>query len=607
LCFATINDFLASAGRRKVNLWNTSTGQLLWSVLTPDEAFAFAFSEDDKILYAATKANYTILLDVHVGSEVEKFKFSDWDEDERREHKYRRPPIQGDFSVGLGLLGVAYRGRPVSFWDLDEHEFVGQFHRSQVVYPEPFIHAFIFNPNPEINLASVSYQDGITYAFEPVTQKTQATADTDASVLAASPDGTVLATGSGDGIIKLYDFETMKLLHQIFLHQQAIRAIVFSSSGHRFFEIRGSYCNVWEPPVLVRRQPSGDDSSVDISDRVVPPPDLNNARTYGDERTVISLVPHHENDYVFCGREDGTVAVYATKTGKIVQELFIHSHNVAVDFLEWNPSQSLLASADRSGRCVVRRVSKTTLKPFDVGEPILDENPSSVLNQILMSLDGNRLLMSTSDSNLLWDTTTSTVVHCQKPVESQQTRKWISHPDTNRLLLFTGGSARVYDWKTLEQLSRPGGISLDKSDPTIVNAIFPSQSPNVCLVASKRDASSRYTVSFQLWPVKTFSLETEVSPSATFLNGIAKDFKAVVGTYKSWLVYLQHGGWVCSVNLDTIVKEKFYIRHFFIPLNWHGTAVNPMGVTQKGSIVIAVGDEVVVFHNGLDFEEKVPL
>lgn len=88
-----------------------------------------------------------------------------------------------------------------------------------------------------------------------------------------------------------------------------------------------------------------------------------------------------------------------------------------------------------------------------------------------------------------------------------------------------------------------------------------------------------------------------------------KDLEDIVGTYKSWLVYvlLQHGGWICTVNIDTASHDGFHLRHFLVPLHWHGVTVNPMVITPKGFIVMAVRDEIVVFHNGLDFEKNVPV
>ncbi|KAL4923392.1 uncharacterized protein BDV17DRAFT_277222 [Aspergillus undulatus] len=114
------------------------------------------------------------------------------------------------------MLGLVYRVRPLNFWSLEGCEYQVQFHRSGTAYTEPLVLAFIFNPSPELKLAAVSFQDGMAMTFDPDTQVVHATADTDATVLIALPDGTVLSAGTGDGIIKLYELETIKLLKQIF-------------------------------------------------------------------------------------------------------------------------------------------------------------------------------------------------------------------------------------------------------------------------------------------------------------------------------------------------------------------------------------------------------
>ncbi|KAK4222958.1 hypothetical protein QBC38DRAFT_488688 [Podospora fimiseda] len=641
LRFATANDYLVSSSRHKLCFWNTTTGELLWTIATPDETLTLAFSEDSKLLHVATAANYAMEIDVLLGREVDRFRFCDWDEEEKREYKFRRPPIHGDFNVGLNLLGVAYRTRPLSFWDLEEQEFVAQFHRSRTSYPEPFIHAFVFNPNPEINLAAVSFQDGVTYVLNPDTESTVAMADTDATVLAASPDGTVLAAGTGDGFIRLYDFETMKLLHQVFTYQQCIRSIVFNSNSSRFFEIRSNYCNIWAPSVLVRRDIS-DDSSMDVSDGATTPPELSRAPTYDEDLEIVVATPHHENNYVFCGRENGSVAAYATKSGQIAQELVERTRQGAVGFLEWNAARGILASADKGGRIVARMVSQQlkssvgsasasmgslgissgalnassgsgsasldalnpSPEPFKVGEPILDESVSfsAAVNQILVSADGKGLLVSTSEADILWNISTKPAIlirHNKHPIPRQATWTWTNHPSGKQLLLFENGSLKTYSWTTLDVLSSGDGIALDgRLRLPVIKAVFPVQSRHLCLINST------------LWttPTRQFlkHVEADTMPELTSHDSLSKNLKAVIGTYKTWLVFLQHSGWVCSANLDTITTDKVYSRHFFIPLHWHGRA-DAMTVTPKGSIVMAVRDEIMVFHNGLDFEEKVAL
>ena len=605
LAFTTIHTYLASAGRRKISFWNTFTGQMLWFCPIKDEILALAFSENSSTLFAATKANYTIVLDVHTGKMLSTFKFMDWDEDEKREHHYRRPPMHADFSVGLGLFGVVYRQRPASFWDLENNKFVGQFHRSRTVYPEPFIDAFLLNPNPEINLAAITYQDGKTVVFDPEVQEVQAEAETDTSILAASPDGLILAAGSGGGIIKLYDFETMKLLWQMLLIEQDIRAIAFNSSGTRFFDIRGDYCNVWEPSVLVRRVESEDSSSVDCSEKEPPIPDINATSAYDDSLAIVAVSAHHGSDYIFCGRENGSIAAYATKSGLKAQELFRHESNVAIDVLAWNQRENLLASADRSGGFVVRRLSNSLPGPFGISDPILNEKPTSVIRQILMNPDGKRLLVSTEEFDTLWDLTCGTVIQKHAVELSQVPRKWVSHPDLDRLFLFTNGIVKIFDWKKFEVSENSNAINIGSACWNITRVVFRSQAQNVCAVLSSIPGSTT-PPSIGLWPAKTFSPDNEHIIAPLCQSSIAKDLKAIFGPYKSWLIYLNHDGWVCSINIDTAVNDKCYIRHIFVPLQWHSALGNTsMAITPKGSVVLAVNNEVAILHNALDFEEKV--
>lgn len=142
---------------------------------------------------------------------------------------------------------------------------------------------------------------------------------------------------------------------------------------------------------------------------------------------------------------------------------------------------------------------------------------------------------------------------------------------------------------------------------TVTKAIIPDPCRHVCIETTSDVSAStpKTTRTFRLLPLKAFNLSATADSYPPTHVHIIKDLKVIVSTYKSWLMYLQNNGWVCSVNMHTATNDKFYLRHFLVPMHWHGITAGPMVVTPKGKVVMAVDDEIPVFHNGLDFEEKV--
>ena len=609
LKYATLNVHLASAGTKRVSLWNTSTGSRLWTTTVADQSLALEFDENDSILMAATRANTMCFWDVQTGQVLDESHFSDIDEEDRSEYHYKRSPLRARFSPGLGLLGVAYRQRPISFWDLEDNTFIGQYHKAGSVYPEPKILDFIFNPKAEVSLAAVVYDSRDVAVFDPWTQQTHAVVDADASTLAASSDGTVLATGSGDGVIKLYEFETLKLMFQIISRQEDIRILAFNSNNLRFLDLRGNHCNVWEPSVLVRRTGPGDDSSLDFSENMIDGPECSASPIFDDDLVITALTFHDNGEYVFCGRENGSVAIHSCKSGQLIREAFSHSRNVAISTLEWNKHESLLAICDRSGDVAVRKFNTNASIPLSFDEPLLRQKSSSVVHQVIFHPHAAQLLISTAEADELWSLKDATLVKTLTAIEGRSSWKWTSHPkEIEFLFLVDDTRARIYNWDTLDEVSKIEGIGLElplgASLPVSCLATS-ARGHNLCMI-SLGAKTAGLAPALRLWSTSHLVPDANnVRPTACF-DELAQDIKSVIGVYRSVLIFLAHSGWVCSINIDDVTPEKFYTRHFFIPLQWHSTMENlSTSVTCKGSIVMAINHEIAVFHNGLDFEERV--
>lgn len=251
---ATTRSCVVVASRKTVQLYDTTDATLMWRAAIPAQTLAIEFNEDESQVYVVTQANTMSIWNVTNGVLLDTFRFKDTDEDEQDDYYYQRPATFGAISPSLGLLAVAYRQRPVTFWDLEDNSFIGQFHKANSSYPWPLIVSLLFNPQPDIRLAAVAYHGGDIVVLDPCTMMQQATVTAEASILAASPDGTILAAAHGSsGGISLYDFETLKLVYRLNSYEEDIKMMAFASNSLRFFDIRGEQCNVWEPS-KTRRQ-----------------------------------------------------------------------------------------------------------------------------------------------------------------------------------------------------------------------------------------------------------------------------------------------------------------------------------------------------------------
>lgn len=615
LAFTHIHGMLASAGRRKVSLWDLASGELIWTASIEDQPLAFEFSEDDSMLMAATRDNKLILWELGTGKCMKIDSFSDFDEEKMKPYHYQRPPIHAHFSPSLGLLGVAYRTRPVSFFDLETCNFTGQYHKTGALHPEPYIHAFIFNPIPDICLAAVAFQDGDIAVFDPWSQKTQAMVHCDSSCLAASPDGTILASGSADGVIKLFDFETLNLVYQISSHEENIRCISFSSNGLRFYDVRGDYCNVWEPSVLVRRVASNDDSSVDPSETVETSATYTTAREYDEVKEITALAAHHDGDFVFYGRENGAVEVFSTARGKTVQHLNTHPDNIAIFLLTWNQNLGLLASVDLTGHILIYKLRRSTgsKEPFITGQNVMDITAPSPVRQILFEEHGRMILLSTSGRAEVWDLKSGEMADERTFEESQEPCFWLNHPqDSSRLLCISNnGDVCTHKWPAIGKVERTQTLAAGPHLPVRGEIVsipnIPMASRCICVSAIYPDQGNDRAL--LIYPSREFSMQADsISPVAIY-DELAETIKVIIGCYKSLLVFLDHSDWVCSLEIDGLQQNKSYTKHFFIPQQWQSSGLGTLSmlVTKRGSVVLVSMDEIAVFSSGLDFEEKLDI
>ncbi|KAK7751911.1 hypothetical protein SLS62_006212 [Diatrype stigma] len=608
VCFANNTDLLASCGLKRLILWDFQTSVQLWSVETNDYILELSFDAQDAFLTVITRSNQIHSYDVTTGSHLFTSNFFDMNDQEDPSIVHQRPPTHIAISPELNILGVAYRNRPISFWDLeDTNSWLSHFHKGdRGQYPAPLLIGLTINPNPELELAAAAYQDGDLVIFNPFDGQQRAVIETSAHALVSSPDGNILATGDGNGTIQLFDFTTLQLLYRVSMCDYDIRRIVWASDNLRFFDIRSNQCNIWEPTLLVRNGERKDATPEYSYSPDVSRPALLDYKPMSESLMITTICAHPSGNWIIAGRENGSVSAFDVQTGEEAYQI-IKPMVIAVKLLAWCAATDTLAVCDTASRFSVRSASVSAEDEWRVAKPTLSGKMNRPVQQMLFDPSGRFLLVSTDALDEVWSVIDATRIGV-RPREGSKSWRWINHPASpGNLLLIEDSHVHMFAWESLSQISPPQGIALlsggIRSEATL-DYVAPSRNNrNLCIRFSKHP-NNKESPEIQLYPVSSITdLQTESANPTTEYKTLTGQIKTVIGVYKTKLLFLDVHGWVCSLNIDSSVAESGYSRHFFIPFSWYNVGGLEFAVTCNGSVALARRDDVIIFHHGLDFFE----
>jgi hypothetical protein len=648
LANGNITGVLISAGLKTLRVWGGGVKQaLLWSATVPEQPLSFRFSPDDSKVYVPLRNGEVYVYRAKNGVRLDELAIlgedmssSDSDSDGGEHLQKRTMPMLIRISPMLGIAAIAYRSShlQLSYYESDERAEAFEKEGYEDGGIPPQVLDVAFNENAEQNLMAVAYQDGDLVTLDPWTLQQKHAYHLNAHTLAASPDGHTLAAGDSECVISLFAFDGLRLLCRIESLEERIMGIVFASNSLRFFDLRGNTCNVWEPAVLIKKNLADDSSSEEADDYLMPASNLVCTRTFEGSKAITVMTQAGESNYVFCGREEGSITVHDISSGRVCAEFQFHARMVDIQHLEWNAQSKVLFSVDASRRCIVTRLTLPTSTSaattavqkqqqqlqLQQYEPILDFRAADTVLQALISPDGTTFLVSTQSGEELHSPSAGCITQSTHSAHSKA--RWLSHPtDPARLLLFDNDSEvlHVFGWKDLTRESPAGGIAIDlppelASTPVSHSDEWHSRPGLGTLVQTIALPHSSQTgfLTLDLAALTDPALTTRLQITCT-ARQLVSHVRSVLGVYRSSLFFMSGRGWVCSISLKNLNannsagsgsgKAGYYIRHFFIPSVWQ-TGGEPIArVVSKTSVAMAYRDEVVVLQGFLEFEHKAVL
>ncbi|KAH6849741.1 hypothetical protein B0I37DRAFT_369747 [Chaetomium sp. MPI-CAGE-AT-0009] len=622
LAFDPSSSFLASCSVRKLMLWDVrrSSGPsfpCLWAQdldFTPDQVI---FDREGTRILLSDPARCAITsFEAVSGSSSEALLLhsaqdSDSSDGEEQMGSWAAAEhVQIDSDQKLAAL--TYRNSLVSIWDLEAVEKVGNFERDgyEGVYSSPPALDVAFNPVSELDLLAISYKDGDVVLCNPWTleQTEKCHLRYSLVILASTSDGRILAGGAEDGFIHLLLFETLQPLYRIQPpdERSLLRGLAFSANNLRFFEIRGQSCNVWEPLVLVPKDRS-DDSSSEPQSEEAPPQEPRSSFAHAFQwRHAITIIQTTERGLFFVGRQDGTVDICDGSSGEVVKKLRLHGGFARIKQLGWNDANNILLSLDANNRCIVSRLS------FDK-EPqataILDHRERDIVRQALLSPDATSILLRTDAGlKLLAVARASVSAELAFPASFCS-----SHPSSlSQLIAFQSGKVHLFDWVSLGRLSPAEGIAVAGFQPpfepsNIMNGAWLGRPGSPYLVLCTDSSNRHQPTCFAALDASKLAPENREEADMQVLASHKIQVRMVVGVLKHTLYFIDTMGWMSSVGLKHLRQAAHYTRHFFIPPTWYIGGNVVIGVVAKTAVAFARGEQLIMFHGFLDFEERVPL
>lgn len=602
--FANSAHWLVAGGRTTLTVHDYETGDDAWTITTPSEILAIAVKDDDTIVMTVNREKQYETFDMRSGQRLEHRRLEGSD-------SFGKPPTQVHISYEMRLIAVLYREDEIELYDLQtlrrSKERLGHSAHVDTI-------AF----NPALNMLAFSSFNGEIVTIDLFTMRAANSSTGNSAHMAVSTDGKTLVVGTKQGDIHIHDFESLSLQHEIRYGDEEIVGLKFTGNSLRFLDIRRHIFSVWEPAALVRR--SDDDesgSSFGHSTFSTAPSQLIEALNDSENSPISALVAHHSTNYLFCGREDGSIVAYETVSGKKKQKFDLGKS--AVSHMDWNSTQNLLACADSStairiyqALLIQARQKGVVRQSWQVKE-VLSKIMQQPIRQVLFSVSGNLLLIATSTRCRVIRVDNGseviTVAHNSASGTVERAQTWVvHHRHKNRFLDIQAAESRIITWDDdgLKNL-RQERISISERIPSSTNVSLGKaqliQIPgplHLWAVYVNNPVGTPIC-----WSPANQSVSVAIGAAATeqTLRGfgeISSQIGSALAIYGPRLVFVSSDSWVASIRIDNPRSEGVVRYHFPMPHYWRSSSRSLMAlVTNGGDVVFAVDGEVAIVKQAL--------
>ncbi|KAK9418708.1 putative GPI inositol-deacylase [Seiridium unicorne] len=595
LGFNETGSLLACCGIRRTCVWKVKDGSLALEAKNPrqERAVEFKFTGTDSLMMVTDLKRVYIL-----PTKTDNAKPSQWSrldqnlmtETSLPEGVWLGTPTSVAFNHDCSQMAVAYRNFPLTVWSVDPPCVVARMKRrhnsaqgSQNSYTGG--NKVVWHPSGGHILGIF----GDIFKWSP-SEDTYETVNGETGVIPheieCTPNGLAFVTGDVEGSIKIYEISSMTMIYKL-TSEDGISRICLSPDSTHFYDLRGSYCNVWEPNCLMRladvsSERFNDASSMtdsfwsDTEDTHSTSISFPASESRADNKPGIMTIALQRSatQPLAYSTDDGSIEVYHPgydKSYKIAKSM----SGISIEHLAWSDAHDQLAFSEIHGAVVVKSV--TTSADSQLGlelETIYDETktPGNRGNtrQLLFDSTGKKLFVHGETQSQVISIFDSTV-KAERTNAGLENTSWLRHPTQHdQLVCLTTTEAKIFDWNLRERYTVPfsATVSTDAGNP-ITHAILPSYHTKLLLLRTVLVENNRRNYGFLILPTTVLSPTdptNELHQALSMPKHLLEAISHPVGIIPDGrLVFLDKGLWVCTAQLN---EQASITRHFFIPHDW---------------------------------------
>ncbi|KAK8009239.1 hypothetical protein PG991_011790, partial [Apiospora marii] len=626
---------MVTCGSRTVKLWDIGTGSLIQVCSNPLEgrAVAVALSRDSTQITTVTASGQ--LRSRSVGVE------EDW------KPITKEIPVDGSLGSGEGTpcvvsfspdgikVAIAYRGRALGLWNAETGKLIGRCHRQG----ESTLGAGGFRPypqrltwNPVHEHIIGLYNDSKLFKWNPVdSHSEELESSVKALEVACSPDGRFIVTASPDGSLRVWQYDTLGLMYHLSC-SSPVTDIAISSDGRRIYDLRDSFCNVWEPSSLIRLALADDRASETSSSRAASLSYSTNSEFVAAILEPITALEAASKTSAYCySSDDGTLCL---RLSPDTEPITVDCGYIGATRLAFDHGEARIACAEIEGTVSVwqmvahngPQLSKLTQYKSQnpVQQILFDHTDSKVIirctewvtvfsiastqAEAVRSLrDGPcHLVLQDDEENTLLAVYESKIVALRlsdlSPINS-----WHLKPYTAEVQ----GVAPAFSRRPSEShVISPQGVSL------VVDSVFKCPNMAMFLVQTSHISEpSGRQIGFFMVNISKLAKDTGVTDIDTVPLPITVLHRIeiplgwvtegeVMGTRRVHhdqhsLAFLDQDFWVCSWSLGDVNGSRIR-KHFFLPRDWiNMESLELSTITTGGTFFCPRNGDVAVVTGGL--------